>query len=452
MQSIPLFRQLRYNIRDELIAADEVSYAHDDIGLYAPTSMSEVGNQTLIKTETGIWSVTYNAENRPIRWQSGDTVITMAFDRMGRRVEMRTMKDGAETLQRFVYDNYLCIQQLRGADNALFHSYIWDPTEPIATQPLIFLPASGVLSYYFHDGNKNVSDLVCLSGAFVHYDYTSFGTCNTNDTLRNPIRFSSEMYDASLGLVYYNYRHYSDVNGQWGARDPLGEEVSVNLYSTTNRFGVDFLGLVIIYIGGANEKRSGQLKGFADMVGAGTDDTFDWSQRGSVEARIKEILSQNKNEPIVLVGHSWGGDTAAQVARNMSSEICNLTLITLDPVSGIKPINLGDITKPERNNIWINVHPPVNWMDYVNSIPGVGAWGIGGLVSAGTGGVMNLFGGKGNDAIAIGGGRWNEEKGAQNINMGQLDHHDVKRMLELTHPGIGKTIKEIIKIRNTKHK
>ena len=81
------------------------------------------GNQTLIKTKTGIWSVAYNAENRPIRWQSGDTVITMSFDRMGRRVEMRTVKEGVETLQRFVYDNYLCIQQLRGSDNVLFLDY-----------------------------------------------------------------------------------------------------------------------------------------------------------------------------------------------------------------------------------------------------------------------------------------------------------------------------------------
>ena len=108
-----------YNVRDELISADDLSYAYDDIGVHAPTSVSEVGNrttaegktytannlnqytaiddftpqydddgnQTLIKTETGIWSVVYNAENRPIRWQSGDTVITMSFDRMGRRVE-----------------------------------------------------------------------------------------------------------------------------------------------------------------------------------------------------------------------------------------------------------------------------------------------------------------------------------------------------------------------------
>ena len=219
-----------YNVRDEQISADEVSYAYDDIGnrttaegktytannlnqytaidgfapqydddgIHAPTSMSEVGNQTLIKTETGIWSVVYNAENRPIRWESGDTVIMMAFDRMGRRVEMRTVKDGEETLQRFAYDNYLCIQQLRGADNALFHSYIWDPTEPIATQPLVFLPASGEIAYYFHDGNKNVSDLADTQENVVHYAYTPFGTSIASAPSENPYRFSSEFHDDSL--------------------------------------------------------------------------------------------------------------------------------------------------------------------------------------------------------------------------------------------------------------
>ncbi len=190
--------QYSYNVRNELTSGQDQTYAYDDIGnrttaegkTYTANNLNQYtaiddftpqydadGNQTLIKTETGIWSVVYNAENRPIRWQSGDIVITMAFDRMGRRVEMRTVKDGAETLQRFVYDNYLCIQQLRTPSNTLYQSYVWDPTEPIATRPLVFLPASGVLSYYFHDGNKNVSDLVSLSGdVVVHYAYTPFGT------------------------------------------------------------------------------------------------------------------------------------------------------------------------------------------------------------------------------------------------------------------------------------
>ena len=132
--------QYGYNVRDELISADEVSYNYDDIGIYAPTSVSEVGNrttaeaktytanslnqyttiddftpeydadgnQTPIKTKTGIWSVVYNAENRPIRWTQGDTVITMVFDCLGRRMEYQeTRADQVAAHFRFVYDDFL---------------------------------------------------------------------------------------------------------------------------------------------------------------------------------------------------------------------------------------------------------------------------------------------------------------------------------------------------------
>ncbi|MGN0844488.1 MAG: hypothetical protein ACI4QT_04620 [Kiritimatiellia bacterium] len=58
-----------------------------------------------MKTSTGTLRVTYNGENRPVRWENGDTVITMSYERMGRRV---TKND-----KRFVYDGYLQI-----ADNA----------------------------------------------------------------------------------------------------------------------------------------------------------------------------------------------------------------------------------------------------------------------------------------------------------------------------------------------
>ena len=260
--------QYSYNVRDELIAADEVSYAYDDIGnrttaegkTYTANNLNQYtaiddfvpqydddGNQTLIKTETGIWSVLYNAENRPIRWESGDTVITMAFDRMGRRVEMRTVKDGAETLQCFVYDNYLCIQQLRGADNALFHSYVWDPTEPIATRPLVFLPASDDVAYYFHDGNKNVSDLVDIRGSVVHYDYTPFGSPTVFIPSANPFAFSSEYIDDNFALIYYTYRHYNPLIGRWNSRDLSDERVVTLLYPFINNNPVestDILGLV----------------------------------------------------------------------------------------------------------------------------------------------------------------------------------------------------------------
>ncbi len=155
------------------------------------------GNQPLIQSKIGVWSVVYNAENRPVRWTQGDTIITMAFDRLGRRVEMRTVKDGEEALQRFVYDNYLCIQRLRGTDNALYQSYVWNPTEPIATRFLVFQPAAGEIAYYFHDGNKNVSEVfyhALQNGIAAHYDYAPFGAVTrptrvtTYDILSVPLR------------------------------------------------------------------------------------------------------------------------------------------------------------------------------------------------------------------------------------------------------------------------
>ena len=263
---------------DQLVAGPGVTYAYDDIGnritaegkTYTDNALNQYtkiddfvpqydadGNQTLIKTETGIWSIVYNAENRPIRWESGDTVITMAFDRLGRRVSMRTVTPSSDLQQRFLYKDFLCIQQLRGPDNALYQSYVWDPTEPIATRPLIFLPASSSLAYYFHDGNKNVSNLMDIHGSVLHYSYTPFGrdvryifsrsgVLTSGGEKENPFLFSSEFHDNILGVNYYNYRHYNYLLGRWGSRDPLSERASIHLYGMGNNQVINYFD----YLGG----------------------------------------------------------------------------------------------------------------------------------------------------------------------------------------------------------
>ena len=120
------------------------------------------GNQTLIKTSTGIWSVTYNAENRPVRWELGDTVVTMDFDRMGRRTFYKETVAGVVAQHhRFVYDNYLCVQKVDALNNnAQLNLFVWDPTEPIATRPLFTTGSGNRKFFYTCDGNKNVSELV----------------------------------------------------------------------------------------------------------------------------------------------------------------------------------------------------------------------------------------------------------------------------------------------------
>ena len=217
------------------------------------------GNQTLIKTATGIWSVTYNGENRPIFWtctQSNNQTITnnqtisMTYDRMGRRVTKNN--------QRFVYDGYLQIANFElSTSNSELQTFIWDPTEPIATRPLVwgqpeesetlnFEPST--LNFYTHDANKNVSEVVSEGGyVTAHCEYAPFGATTAQRGERastNPWRFSSEYKDDALELVYYNYRHYDSSIGKWVRRDTLDEEANLYAYVKNLTCGkVDILGL-----------------------------------------------------------------------------------------------------------------------------------------------------------------------------------------------------------------
>ena len=364
--------QYGYNVRDELISANEVSYAYDDIGnrtiaegkTYTANNLNQYtkidgfvpeydadGNQTLIQTETSVWSVVYNAENRPIRWESGDTVITMAFDRMGRRVEMRTQSADSDLLQRFAYDNYLCVQQLRGTENILFQSYVWDPTEPIATRPLVFLPTSGEVAYYFHDGNKNVSDLVDVQENVSHYAYTPFGKITRSDFSENPYRFSSEYFDILLGQPYYNFRHYSPNIGRWSTRDIFGEVYVSNLYSFLSNSPscvIDFLGLTTIIVHGtwADDEKWWTSTGdyVSELRKYLIDDIHNWNGwRGNNDhsARVEgaqlllneilELCKGSQDRPINIIAHSHGGNVVWLMLERLATECpcCEIGTIIL---------------------------------------------------------------------------------------------------------------------------
>ena len=188
------------------------------------------GNQTLIKTVTGIWQVQYNAENRPIIWQcvstntpapnpSTPSLISMSYDRMGRRV--------AKNNQRFVYDGYLQIANSElQTPNSKLQTFIWDPTEPVATRPLVW-NRENYTFYYAHDGNKNVSEVISDRGYIVeHYKYTPFGLAfiqRGSFAVSNPWRFSSEYAEDDMAIVYYNYRYYEFSMGRWIGRDEVDE-------------------------------------------------------------------------------------------------------------------------------------------------------------------------------------------------------------------------------------
>ena len=165
---------------------------------------------------------------------------------MGRRV---TKND-----QRFVYDGYLQIANFEyQTSNIKPQTFIWDPTEPVATRPLAWTHENSV-AYYTHDGNKNVSEVVSVEGdVSVHYEYAPFGAARImhgESVSLNPWRFSSEFAEDEVEMVYYNYRHYEPNIPRWESRDPYGERAGLSLYCfLANRGGGgarDVLGLAVV--------------------------------------------------------------------------------------------------------------------------------------------------------------------------------------------------------------
>ena len=205
----------------------------------------------------------YNGENRPAVWtKSTGEKIYMMFDALGRRVEKRVLNAaGTRTLrERYIYVGYTCVQILNGdGGNAVVKEFVWDPTEPVATRPLMFgYISKGLYFFYTVDGNKNVSDVFFFAlgnGIGAHYEYAPFGAItrtssathigNVDIVADNPFRFSSEFYDPELDLVYYNYRHYSPSLGRFLSRDPIEEQGGLNLYLFCGNdvFSFDDLGM-----------------------------------------------------------------------------------------------------------------------------------------------------------------------------------------------------------------
>ena len=181
------------------------------------------GNQTRIKTATAILCENVST-NSPAPNSTTPPLLSMSYDRMGRRVTKNN--------QRFVYNGYLQIANFElQTSNIKLHTFVWDSTEKIATRPLVwnsstFQPFNFSTSYYVHDGNKNVSDVVADNGDIAaHYEYAPFGAVVAQrdaSAASNPWRFSCEYADDELAMLYYNFRHYNVNDGRWLSRDPIG--------------------------------------------------------------------------------------------------------------------------------------------------------------------------------------------------------------------------------------
>ena len=185
------------------------------------------GNPRLIKTSTGIWSAVYNAANRAVSFTSrdGSTVVECGYDYQGRRHMKKVIQNRTvASHERYLYRGYLqiAVLDMLNSRNALL-TLLWDPLELVATRPLALVQENALYCYGM-DFNKNVTEGFDGEGTVAAtYDYSPYGTVGSTGNLVQPVQWSSEMHDAELALVYYNYRYYNPADGRWINRDLIAE-------------------------------------------------------------------------------------------------------------------------------------------------------------------------------------------------------------------------------------
>ena len=222
------------------------------IGDFEP-SYDDAGNQTKVKTGTGIWSVVYNAENRPTSFTNTDsgTIVECTYDYMGRRATKKVTVNGSVTLhQRFLYRGYLQIAccDLTRSNHPCLWLITWDPSQPVATRPLA-IQKDGTWYTYGWDLTKNICEVYGQHGYIrTAYTYSPYGQVSSTGDVEQPIQWSSEYNDTELGLIYYNYRHYNPVDGRWIRRDIIGENtITMSIYQynfNTPTMLYDYLGMI----------------------------------------------------------------------------------------------------------------------------------------------------------------------------------------------------------------
>jgi RHS repeat-associated protein len=221
-------------------------------------------------TADGLWTYTWDAENRLISMQSqalvptaGRRKLDVEYDPLGRRIG-RIVSTGASgswvvtSTTRWLYEGWNPVAELNGA-GTLVREYVWGSDLSGSWQGAggfggllwVIAPPTGPninAHYAAYDGNGNVMGVVNGTDRTwsARYEYGPFGeVVRATGTMAaaNPFRWSTKIQDEDTGLNYYGYRYYSAGVGRWLGRDPIEETGGYHINTFIDNDGVNFFDL-----------------------------------------------------------------------------------------------------------------------------------------------------------------------------------------------------------------
>ena len=179
--------------------------------------------------------------------------------------------------------------------------------------------------------------------------------------------------------MHYNWNRFYDPNtGRYITQDPIGLKGGINRYAYVNgnpMFWMDPMGLIDIFIGGAADGTTRIVGNYQALYQRNNPERksiyFEWGQATDILQIIHEIRKNNPCEPINLIGHSYGGSTAASVSQVLTAEGIKVDLlITIDPVSRIWTRERGNAA------LWVNLNATPAQTNSSDTIATIGGkWG-----------------------------------------------------------------------------
>lgn len=286
VNGLSTYRKGEY-FRNELIITNTTAPAWTNVSIAAGTN-GVSGNLLVPKTpETfsydadgnltgdGLWTYTWDAENRLVSMQSISTVVTAAkkkldfnYDHQGRRIQKLVSTNSGTSYvgqytNRFVYDGWNLIAEL-APNSSPIRTYLWGTDLSGGMQgaggiggllEISYSGASTTNCFIAFDGNGNISALVDAVNGHISATYENgpFGEAlRGSGTMAkaNPLRFSTKYEDDETDLLYYGHRYNNANTGRWLSRDPSSEDDPCpNVYAFVANDAIDnsdVLGLVTV--------------------------------------------------------------------------------------------------------------------------------------------------------------------------------------------------------------
>ncbi len=189
--------------------------------------------------------------------------------------------------------------------------------------------------------------------------------------LEQNLRFPGQWFQAETGLHQNWMRDYDPTTGRYLQADPLGLVDGPNVYGYARQSPVrltDPTGLLTILVGGVfDASRTQQVQRQLKNIHDPNKYYFTHDQLGQIIELITRTAEENPCEPIILIGHSFGGNTAAKAAKK--TRLVNL-LITADAVSGWStplPSGIADV--------WVDIYTSPKSYGFSDFVADLGSGG-----------------------------------------------------------------------------